>query len=203
MAAREGGALAHAFQVCEQTQRDRRSDGDGVAVGDRQGEACALHQARHVAQARQRREARRKAAREFGFGIGQHTAQLGQRARPEQRADKQAVRLQDAPDAGERARKVVDPVQAQRRKRSGRNSPARSRRSSSSASTLPGRARGLPRQRRARVGRDHGAGLATGDRGARTVRRLPRRVRGRVRTAGAYHPGAISRSAITRWRRKP
>lgn len=75
-AGREGGALAHAFQIRQQTERVAVAHGDGVTVSDRQGETGALQESRHVAQAWQRRQARGEAAGQFGFGFGEDVAQF-------------------------------------------------------------------------------------------------------------------------------
>ena len=56
-------------------------DGDPVDVGDRQGEAGALQQARGVLHVGEGRDAGARAAQDLALGGHQRLAQLGQRLR--------------------------------------------------------------------------------------------------------------------------
>ena len=88
-----------------------------VDIGHRQREARALQQRAHVAQVGERRNARRDAVLDLGFGGREGLAQFGQRVAADERREQQAVGLQRAANLDKRAGEIVDELQATARTR--------------------------------------------------------------------------------------
>ena len=62
---------AHAAQIVHQREGERIAHRDAIDVGDRQRKAGALQQRAEIAQIGERRDPRRDAAFDFGFGRGE------------------------------------------------------------------------------------------------------------------------------------
>jgi hypothetical protein len=74
-----------------------------------------LEQSAEIPDIRERRNARRSAARESVFRCEPGFPQLEKRTAPEQSREQQAVRFQRTPDLQQRAWKIIDEVKGKRR----------------------------------------------------------------------------------------
>ena len=110
---RQRVGLAHGAKVGHQLEGRFVSDPDGVQIGDRQLESGALQQPGGVAQVREGGNPGRRAAGRGRIGGEQALAQLGQRFAAEKACEEEAAGPERALYLGERARKVLGPVQGE------------------------------------------------------------------------------------------
>jgi hypothetical protein len=106
-------AGAHAAQVAHQRQRRLVGHRHNVRIRHRQSKPSPLQQTAQVSNIRERRDMRTGPTLDLCFGQQEGLAQLGQCLSAEQRAKKQAIRLQRAADLEKRTGQVVEVMQAE------------------------------------------------------------------------------------------
>lgn len=106
--------FAHGPQIPHQGQHRGIADRHPQAVGDRQRQSGALHQAAEVTDLRHRCDARAEAPGLGHLGRGQRLPQLAQRLAAEENRDEETVRPKSATALDELAHRVVRPVQTER-----------------------------------------------------------------------------------------
>src|SRR4051812_7891500 len=93
----------------------RIADAKELGISDGKREARALKERAIIPDIGEGRDARARAASQFGLGLDQRLAKLLQRPAAERRGDEQTIGAQRAADLDERAGEIVDAVKSKAR----------------------------------------------------------------------------------------